>query len=120
MANQLQVGTPQAAQWASANGQISIGPFTINAGLGLAEVFTVNPMLNGDNTFAVPAGSQGVIIIPPVGNSTALTARTVGGDTGSRIHKTAPNTLIFDTAALPASVIINSAGGAGILTVIFW
>lgn len=121
MPNQLLVSTPQAAQWSTAAGQQSIGPFTISGGLGLAEEFTATPMANGDNTFAVPAGSQGVVVIPPVGNNTVLTFRTVGGDTGVTINKTTLKVEIFDLANLPASVIVHSAGGfAGPLTVIFF
>jgi hypothetical protein len=119
--NQLLVTTPQATQWAVPSGQESIGPFTITGSLGNAEVFTIAAMANGDNTFAVPAGCRGVVIIPPSGNTTPITYREVGGDTGSRIDKTAVKVEIFDTAALPANVIINSTGGfAGPLTAIFF
>lgn len=121
MPNQLLISTPQGAQWAVASGQISIGPFTINGALGNVEVFTVAAMANGDNTFAVPAGSRGVIVLPPSGNNTNLTLRQVIADVGERIDKVQPAIELFDTTALPASIIVNSAGGfAGPLVVIFF
>jgi hypothetical protein len=122
VANQLLIATPQGSQWAAAAGNLGIGPFTIAGGLGLAEEFTLTTMANGDNTFAVPASSVGCVIIFPVGNNTVVKVRTVGGDTGIQVPKTgSPTVILFDTAALPASVIINSAGGfAGPLTVIFF
>lgn len=119
MSNQLLISTPQAAQWSTPTGNKSIGPFTITGGLGLSETFDVT-LANGDTTVTVPALSVGCVIVLPSGNTNVITVRTVSGDTGIQVARTGPVVILFDTAALPASVKINSAGGGGVAEVSFF
>lgn len=67
----------------------------------------------GANTITLPTGGTaplGATIIPPAGNTQALTLKGVGGDTGIPIHKTDPTSISFDSSAPPASFVINAAG----------
>jgi hypothetical protein len=119
VANQLLISTPQAAQWTALSGSKAIGPIVVTGGLGNAEIFDVT-LANGDTTVAVPAGCVGVVIFLPVSNTNVITVRTVSGDTGIQVAKTGPAVILFDTASLPASVKINSAGGGGVAELVFF
>lgn len=66
----------------------------------------------GANTIAIPTGGAtpvAVTIVPPAGNTAALTLKGVAGDTGVGLHLTDPTTIAL--AAGQASFVINAAAG---------
>ena len=65
----------------------------------------------GDNTVTVPTGGStptAVTIVPPAGNTQAITLKGAGGDTGVALHKTDPTSLGIGAAV--TSFILNVAG----------
>ncbi len=81
------------------------------------EVLTLS---SGDNTIAVPGGgttARSVTIVPPSGNTTAITLKGVVGDTGIRLHDTDPSTITLHSSV--ANLVLNA--GASIQGVrLFW
>jgi hypothetical protein len=76
----------------------------------------------GANTITLPTGGTaplGATIVPPPGNTQALTLKGIAGDTGIPIHKTDPTSISFDASAPPASFVLNSAGVVNGLRVIW-
>lgn len=72
---------------------------------------TIHTLSIGDNTITVPTGGstvKGATIIPPAGNTQAITLKGVGGDTGVVLSKLDPTSLAFETA--PANFILNAGG----------
>lgn len=69
-------------------------------------------LAGGDNTVTAPASSgstlAGVTIMPPAGNTEAITLKGAGGDTGIALHKTDPTSLGLDPGV--TSFILNAAG----------
>ena len=60
-------------------------------------------LASGNNSIAVPAGGAvctAVTIIPPEGNTVALTLKGVNGDTGIRLHLTDPSVIAVDTSVV--------------------
>jgi hypothetical protein len=65
----------------------------------------------GANTVTLPTGGstpKGATIVPPPGNTQAITLKGVAGDTGIVLHKTDPSTITFDTP--PANFVLSAAG----------
>ena len=65
----------------------------------------------GDNTITVPtsgAAPQAVWILPPAGNTQAITFKGLGADTGSKLHKTIPSMITLDPSV--TSFVLNVAG----------
>lgn len=64
----------------------------------------------GDNTVTVPTAvaPKAVTIIPPSGNTQAITFKGVAGDTGVALHKTDPSSIGLDTGV--ASFVLHVAG----------
>ncbi|SRR5712691_985522 len=92
------------------SGSKQIGPNNV-AGANTIDAITQLTLANGDNTIAVPTGSTGVVIVAPLGNGNVLKLKGVGGDTGFQIAKTGLcAVLIFDSAAVPANIVVNSTG----------
>lgn len=63
--------------------------------------YELKTLASGANTITVPTGGStptGVTIIPPSGNTTAITVKGVTGDTGVRIHDTDPTSLGLDSS----------------------
>lgn len=75
-------------------------------------VSTVVDLSSGDNTITVPTGGSSspvaLIILPPSGNTTAITLKGNAGDTGVALHKTNPSVIGFDGTP----TIILNAGAA--------
>ncbi len=68
-------------------------------------------LVNGANTTDVPANSAGLWFQPPTDNTTVtLTMKGVTGDTGTRISKTAPLIVFWDTASVPSEITITASG----------
>jgi len=86
--------TPQAASNAAAPAQIQV--VTLSA---------------GDNTFTLPTGGTtpvAVTIMKPAGNTQLIKLKGAGGDTGTFLHKTDPDSISLDATA--GSLILNAAG----------
>ena len=86
---------------------------------GDVDVFS---LAAGPNTISLPTGGTaplGATIIPPPGNTQALTLKGVAGDTGIAMHLTDPCSISFPVAAPPASFVINAAGIVNGLRVIW-
>jgi hypothetical protein len=110
-----QTGTPSA-------GRVNLGPFNISFG-GVNEIleFTLGA---GTQTIAVPTGSFGVAIIPPIGSPPAgvsLKLKTNSGDSGDFISTQAPSILEWDTvnSHVPANIYLVVAGGSITVSVQF-
>lgn len=91
-------------------GALDVGPINIvstNASVQRQQLV----LANGDNTITLPTTvtPTGVIIHFAAASTTNKTLKGVGGDTGIRLSKTGPTLLTFDSASLPASIIVNSS-----------
>jgi hypothetical protein len=71
---------------------------------------TLTVLQAGVNTVTVPTAPAptGVLIILPPTNTSVVTLKGVGGDTGIAIGKTGFLLLTWDAAAVPASFVLNS------------
>lgn len=72
---------------------------------------TVHTLSAGANTITVPTGGftvKAATIIPPVGNTAAITLKGIAGDTGIILSDTEPTSIAFETA--PANFVINAGG----------
>ena len=69
---------------------------------------TIHTLAIGTNTITVPVGAtiKGATIIPPSGNTAALTLKGIAGDTGVVISSTDPTSLGFETA--PVSFVLTA------------
>lgn len=116
------------AAWAApASVTISDGIVASGAGIGNVpieldklqidySVFAINvvDLVLGDNTITIPIGSLDVkatvcYIVPPSGNTTALTLKGAGADTGIAMNPQGINRLTFPTTSPPTSFIVNAA-----------
>lgn len=60
----------------------------------------IKTLASGANTITLPTGGSTVVactIVPPTANTTAITLKSVTGDTGIRLHNTDPTTVTFHT-----------------------
>ena len=58
----------------------------------------IKTLASGFNTITLPTGGSTVVsctIVPPAGNTTSLTLKSITGDTGIRLHNTDPSTVTF-------------------------
>jgi hypothetical protein len=62
---------------------------------------------SGNNAVTVPASAGGVVIVPPSGNTADITFKGINGDTGVKLHKTAPTTLSFDSTV--SAFVLNAS-----------
>ncbi len=88
------------------------GTNTLNAASNGASPgsITIHTLAPGDNTITVPTGGstvKGATIIPPSGNTNAITLKGVGGDTGIAVSKVDPTSIAFETA--PTNFVLNAA-----------
>jgi hypothetical protein len=92
-------------------GERILGPISTQGTIVIGETLAV-PLVTGDNTFAVPAYSTGVVIVQPTNGSVTLTVRTSSnsGDTGLPLSPVNPFFYTFPTA-VPTSLILNSSAG---------
>ena len=67
-------------------------------------------LVAGANTITPPTKAGGVLIIPPAGNTIAITLKGVTGDTGIVLAKIAPTLLTFDTTP-PANFCLTVGVG---------
>jgi hypothetical protein len=65
-------------------------------------------LTTGANTITVPTGAIAATILPPSGNTVAITLKGVTGDTGIALHKTDPTSLALNSV----STFCLTAGGA--------
>lgn len=82
---------------------------------------TVQALSSGFNSVSVPASTgvtvTSVTIVPPAGNTTAITLKGVTGDTGLRLHDTDPTTIALHSSL----TAIGLTAGAAIQGVrFFW
>ena len=86
------------------------GSKTLSASITMGSVGAVTDVVlaSGANTVTVPAGAVGCMIVPPSGNTVALTLKGVAADTGIAISATAPCLLTFP-ASPPASFVLSAA-----------
>lgn len=89
-----------------------LGTNTLNAAASASSPgsITIHTLAPGANTITVPTGGstvKGATIIPPSGNTNAITLKGVSGDTGVEISKTDPTSIGFETA--PANFVLNAA-----------
>jgi len=108
-----QISTPSA-------GRTNLGPFNVPFG----TVTNVQELTLGAGTatIAVPSGSQGVCIIPPIGSppvGVTMKFKTVSGDSGTFISTQQPTEVQWDTAnsEVPADIYLVVAGGSITVTV---
>lgn len=66
-------------------------------------------LTTGANTITVPTGSVAVTIIPPAGNTVALTLKGVSGDTGIALALASPTSIGLATGVV--NFVINAASG---------
>ena len=101
-----QTGTPSG-------GRINLGPFSIP--FGNANVVQEYALTAGSTTIPVPATSEGVAIIPPIGSPPAgvtLKQKTVSGDSGEFISTEQPSLIQWDTVnnEVPANLYLVASG----------
>jgi hypothetical protein len=63
----------------------------------------------GDNTIAVPTGTQAFLLQPPTGSVVTKKLKGVGGDTGFLINPSLP--LIVPVPTGTTSILINASAG---------
>lgn len=82
---------------------------------------TLHTLSAGDNTITVPTTGtvtvKGATIIPPAGNTQAITLKGVGGDTGIPLSKTDPTSIAFETA--PVNFVLNAGGTINVLRIMW-
>jgi hypothetical protein len=83
---------------------------------GVGAVMSQVVMANGDNTIAVPAGTQLIIMIPPPDSVFTKTWKGAGGDAGVGFQRQSP--MIFPYAS--GTLIIGSAGAETKATTFFF
>lgn len=98
----IQTGTPP--------GRVPLGPFNVPFG-DVTEILTET--VNTSATIPVPAGAQGVAIIPPPGNTTPsleFSMVSLANAVGNFIGPGTPTVVQFDPAHLPANIYLVSGG----------
>lgn len=82
---------------------------------------TIHALVIGANTIVVPLSTgmtiKGATIIPPVGNTAALTLKGVAGDTGIVISKTDPTSIAFEAA--PVNFVLNTGAAINGLLIVW-
>lgn len=80
----------------------------------------IRTLASGFTSVTVPTGGSTVVcctIVPPTGNTTAITLKGVTGDTGIRIHNTDPTAIAIDSSV----TAIGITTGAQIVGVkLYW
>jgi hypothetical protein len=103
-------------------GRANLGPFNVPfSGVTDSQQFTIT---SATQTVAVPSGSYGVCIIPPIGAPPAgvsLKLKTNSGDSGDYISTQEPSLLEWDylNSHVPANIYLVVAGGTITLGVQF-
>jgi len=86
-----------------------VGPINITSAAANGQVLEV-VLAAGSNTITVPPtpATSGCIITLPATNTSVVTLKGVGGDTGIAIGKTTTTVLNWDSTAAPASFVLSS------------
>ena len=90
-------------------GERVFGPLTMVGKAVIGETLVV-PMVNGDNTFAVPLESVAVMIIPPVGAILKLRTSLNASDAGLPLVEANYPTVYPFPSNIPTSLILHSTG----------
>lgn len=92
------------------SGGITVGPISISSSDANSQIQRI-VLQSGANTITVPPtpATNGCIIVLPSTNTSVVTIKGVGGDTGIAIGKTTKQVLNWDPTAAPASFVLNSA-----------
>lgn len=80
----------------------------------------VRTLASGNNTITCPTGGStpsAATIIPPDGNTVAITLKGVNGDTGIRIHNTDPTEVGLHSSVV--SFVLNAASAVTGLRIIW-
>ena len=113
--------TATRAQTITYSGDVA-GTETLSAASNAASPGSVElkTLASGFNTITLPTGGSTVVsctIVPPSGNTTSITLKSITGDTGIRIHNTDPTTITFHST----ETAFGLTTGAGITGVrFFW
>lgn len=102
-------------------GTRGLGPITTVGSVTIGETLAV-PLAMGDNSFSVPVGAVGVVIVGPTISAISLTYRTNlnSGDAGLPISPLAPFVHCFP-AVIPTSIILHaSAAQASPISLWYW
>lgn len=102
------------------SGQRALAPFTILGSDDIGETITT-ALSQGDNTFAVPLGAVGVVIVPPSNEPVvawSLRTNLNSSDAGLPIVVNFPFPYIFPTPA-PTSIILH-ASAAQVTPIYLW
>ena len=103
-------------------GRVNLGPFNVPfSAVTDVQQFTIT---SATQTIAVPSGSFGVAIIPPIGappSGVTLKIKTVLGDSGIFICTEEPTVIEWDVhnTEVPADIYLVVAGGTITLAVQF-
>ena len=106
----------------TATGARQIGPITLSSATANGMVQQV-VLASGTNTITVPTtpAPSGCIISLPSTNTAVTTLKGVAGDTGIAIGKTTTTVINWDSTAVPASFVLNSAAlQTGLITEIIF
>ena len=88
-------------------------PAAVNAtGSGKNDLANLS---SGANTITIPTGAKAVTIIPPSGNTVALTLKGIAGDTGVSLHLTDPSSV----ALTSTTFVLNAASALTGLRLIY-
>lgn len=98
-------------------GSVTASPTAISNSNTVASMSNTT-LASGTNTISVPSGAVGCLIVPPSGNTIAITLKGVGADTGFRIHNTNPIMLSFDSSV--TSFVLSAASVFGSPTTILF
>ena len=88
-------------------GEAVIGPFNVPMS-NVDETLSVT-LAQGDNTFALPAAIEGVIIMIPANQTGVVKLKGAGADTGVPLSVLEPTVLEFPSGGVPASIILNAS-----------
>lgn len=91
-------------------GSKTIGPITLSSTDANSQIQQI-VLQSGANTITIPTtpAPSGCIIKLPSDNTAVTTLKGVSGDTGIAIGKVTTTVLHWDSAAVPASFVLNSA-----------
>ena len=97
-------------------GNQGIGPFAIPAS-GVQDTQSIT--VNTSATVAVPAGGQGLVLVPPSGGMVAWRFKTQSSDTGTYMSKTLPSVITLDPNNYPSNIYLASASSVVIVVQFF-
>lgn len=93
--------------------QSQLGPYTVP--FTATESDTLTSLASGNNTIAVPATAGGVLLIPQVGNTIAVTIKGIAADTGLPLSLVYPFLWEFAAPGAPSSFVLNAASAVSLV-----